>query len=537
MPAKPLRIEPGTAIGELVVEGPFARGSMGTVFEARDSLALAVALKLVDEPSTSQRTRLLREARTLMTVEHPGLARVLGAGEHHKWLYFASELVRGKTLRAYIAEEGAVLPARALRWIIEIAEALAAAHAAGVTHGDLDASSIVLTRSDHVKVVGACGPRRKVDPAEDPEDVGHLSPEQVEHGLGDERSDVWSLGCLLYELCEGVPPFGRSGRATLSSILHDDPVMPGGVSASIADLIGGCLRKTSFSRIASMREVASIARDALENPSAPAAVAHAVERASERAARLTSRPPPVAASAPPPSRRRTSIRPPSVLPPPGAPRATSNRPLPSTPVRSSTFPLIDGATRGHIKGTAVRAGVQWFGETYGAAALARVVERASPELKSAIRGDDAALGIIPSSWYDTRVIGELFALFEQVADARDADSHWSAMALAVARDNVQGVYKSLFRLVTTPQQLAANAQRVWRTYCDEGTLSVHEIRAGELRFEIRGWIVHHAHACRALGCILQQTLRAAGYRGLVLERTQCVGDGHAMCAFEGLYLP
>jgi serine/threonine protein kinase len=528
MSARQLKLDPGTAVGPYTIQGPLARGSTGTVFTARDALGLTIALKVGEEPNASQRTRLLREARALMVVEHPGLARALGAGEHGRWLYFASEHVRGRSLRAHLDEEGAVLPARALRWFIEICDAVEAAHAAGVPHGDLHSGSVLITRNDRVKVVGACGPRRRVDANDDVEDVGHLAPEQIEHGLGDERSDVWALGCLLHELCGGEPPFGRSGRATVAAILRDDPVLPTSVSGSVADLIGACLRKMSFSRAASMRELASAARDALENPTAPASVTNAVERASERAARLTSRPPPVSAGPAPP---RTSPPPAS-----GGARASA-RPLPSQhPVRSSVSPLVD-AGRGHFKGTALRAGVQWFAETYGAEALAGVVASASADLRAAVREEDPGLGIIPSSWYDVRVVGELLELFERAAANPDPEAHWVALTQAIARDHVHGVYKSLFRLVTSPPLLEANAQRVWRTYCDEGTLTAREVRSGELRFEVRGITVHHGQTCRAVGYVIQQALREVGYRGLVVERTQCLGEGHALCAFEGLYLP
>jgi serine/threonine protein kinase len=517
-------------VGPFQVEGALLASPASRVYLARDQDRVAIALKLRDEPSSANRTRLLREARALAGLEHPGVARMMGSGEHGKWLFFASELVRGKTVREILADEGPVLPARALRWVIEVTEALEAAHGAGVVHGDLESASVVITHADRAKVVGFGGPLRRIDPTEEPEDIGHLAPEQIEHGLADERSDVWAVGCLLFELCAGTPPFGRSGRDTANAIVRNEPALPTTISGSIADLIASCLRKMSFSRISSMRELGSMLRDALENPTAPSAVTTAIERASERAARLTSRPP-SAAPRNVPSSRRSSNRP---LPPshPPAPRPPAFGPRTSHPP-----PPIDSAHRGHVKGTAVRAALAWCADTYGAETLAQLFERASPELRAVLRPEDPVLGIIPSSWYPTRAVGEMIELLEQVTRPTDLETHWTSMAQAIAKDNVFGVYKSLFRLVTTPAALEANAQRVWHTYCDEGTLSAREVRPGELRFELRGWTFHHPQACRAVGHIAQQALRAVGYRGLVVERMQCVSEGHGLCSFEGLYLP
>lgn len=517
-------------MGPFQVEGSLPASAAAGVYLARDEHRVTVALKLREEQSSANRTRMLREARALAAMEHPGIARMMGSGEHGKWLYFASELVRGKTAREILAEEGPVLPARALRWAIEVAEALEAAHTAGVVHGDLDSASVVITRADRAKVVGFGGPLRRIEGVEEPDDIGHLAPEQIEHGLADERSDVWAVGCLLFELCAGAPPFGRSGRDTANAIVRNEPALPTTISGSIADLVESCLRKMSFSRISSMRELGSMLRDALENPTAPSAVTTAIERASERAARLTSRPPGAPARNVP-SSRRTSNRP---LPPshPSASRPPSFGPRPSHPP-----PPIDSAHGGHVKGTAIRAGLAWCAETYGAPTLAQLFERASPELRALLRPEDPVLGIIASSWYPTRAVGEMLEVLEQVTHPTDLDAHWTSMAQAIAKDNVLGVYRSLFRLVTTPAALEANAQRVWHTYCDEGTLSAREVRPGELRFELRGWTFHHPQACRAVGHIAQQALRAVGYRGLVVERMQCVSDGHGLCSFEGLYLP
>jgi hypothetical protein len=193
--------------------------------------------------------------------------------------------------------------------------------------------------------------------------------------------------------------------------------------------------------------------------------------------------------------------------------------------------------RGRLKGTAVRTGLLWFAQVYGEATLAKGLERASPELRAMVRMDDPSFGIVASGWYDTRLIGELLLLLEECANTDDGDAWASALAESIAKDNVGGVYRSLFRLITTPAMLEANSQRVWRTYCDEGILVAHAPRAGQLELEIRYWTHHHAQTCRVVGFAIQHILRAVGYEALVIERTQCVAAGDAACAFEGMYLP
>lgn len=118
----------------------------------------------------------------------------------------------------------------------------------------------------------------------------------------------------------------------------------------------------------------------------------------------------------------------------------------------------------------------------------------------------------------------------------DPDAFIARLAEAIARDNVKGVYQSLFRLVASPSLLEANAQRVWRTYVDEGTLSVHLLSPISFDARVRGWSRHHIAVCRLLRPLLEHLLRAIGYTALVVERTECVSDGASQCSFEGSWL-
>jgi hypothetical protein len=192
---------------------------------------------------------------------------------------------------------------------------------------------------------------------------------------------------------------------------------------------------------------------------------------------------------------------------------------------------------GRLKGTAIRAGLLWFGKIHGAESIVRAYELASPQLQSMLQLSDPACGIIPSGWYDVGCIGELLEILHRVADPPDLEEYENALTTAIADDNVNGIYRSLFKLVSSPSLLVANAQRVWATYVDEGTLIARAPTRGTLEFEARGWTHHHATVCRTVGYMIQNVLRAIGYNGLVVERTQCVGDGDSICAFEGMYLP
>ncbi len=596
-----VQVVSGTSIGPYVVERKLAHGGMSVLFLAHDTqLDRPVALKMLAEEVATHatRARMLREARTLAAVDHPGIVRIYGAGEHEGKPWIAMELVRGTDLKRLLGERGIVTPARALRWVHQAADALAAAHDVGVVHRDLKPSNLLLTHDDRIKVVDFGVAKRRMDPSgsgdiltSQGEVLGtpaYLSPEQLEHGLADERSDVWGLGCVLYELCSGAPPFGRTNSAaTTAAILRDEPAFPPNLTSAVIDVIQACLRKNSFGRVASMRELGALVRDALDQSHPPSSAPGPAERqsGSERSRGSSVRPsaaPPARPSESPP-RASDTTRPPmssaeraSRSPSTAARRtATSSRALrsstiapalpaerhslrPETMHPSERHSVREGAgregaareaspregasgavrvSRGRMKGTAVRTGLLWFAERYGTDTVHPLWERASSDLKAVVRLDDPSFGIVASGWYDTRLVGELLGMLELAAGTDEGDDWANEVAEAIAKDNVGGVYRSLFRLITTPAMLEANAQRVWRTYCDEGILVANAPRAGEVQLEIRYWTHHHAYACRVVGYAIQHVLRAVGYEALVIERTACVSDGDASCAFEGMYLP
>jgi serine/threonine protein kinase len=587
-------IAPGTAVGPYVVERRLAQGGMSVLFLARDVDGVRIVLKMVPPgiATNSARVRLMREARALAVVDHPGVVRVRSTGEYEDMPWIAMDYVNGLDLKRIIAERGPMRAEAAIGYTIQAAEALVAAHRAGVVHRDLKPSNLLLTAEGRVVLVDFGIAKRRADMRDGDvltsarEVIGtpaYLSPEQIEHGLADERSDVWALGCVLYEMVVGTPPFGRGGSATTAAILRDEPTFPPFVPSVVGDIVSACLRKSSFARIGSARDLLPLLRSAVEQPLA--ASAHDGDRRSSSSMRVSTRPsvragvPPMSAPAParqpsippprpvsiapsrqpsiPPPRqpsipppRQPSISPPrpssipprpasipparpSSVPPPGP--SASSRP-PAAPPRSSGSIRVAPA-RGRIKGTAVRAGLLWFAESYGESLLARVPDRASPELRSLLRPGDPAFGIMASAWYETSLMGELLDLLDVIAAPEDSREFASRLAAAVARDNVNGVYRALFRLIASPPLLEANAQRVWGTYVDEGTLTVRILAPGAFEARVRGWSHHHATVCLMLRPFTEHLLRSIGYSACVVERTQCVDNGDGQCLFHGNWLP
>src|SRR4029077_385289 len=153
-----------------------------------------------------------------------------------------------------------------------------------------------------------------------------------------------------------------------------------------------------------------------------------------------------------------------------------------------------------------------------------------------LRSGDPAFGIMASGWYDTQLMGEMLTVLESIAFSEDARELISRLAAAVARDNVGGVYRALFRLIASPPLLEANAQRVWSTYVDEGKLTVRVVAPGSFEAKIQGWSHHHPTVCQLLSPLAEQMLRAIGYNALVVERTQCVDSGDGQCLFLGMWL-
>ncbi len=260
----------------VVVDGRYrimrvlGEGTMGVVYEAVQlSLKRPVALKVIrDElgrdPIAS--ARFLREARMLTCINHPNIVEVLDHGEMPDGsLYIVMELLRGNTLDALLEHEGVFSPERATTIALQLADALTAAHAQGIVHRDLKpANIVVLAGGDHVKVVDFGLAKQVAEGWSDVTYTGaligtplYMAPEVIAGSAIDTRSDLYALGCVVYELLVGSPPFpGDSNALVLARQITDEPTpLPSWIPPALAGLVGWLLAKSPDDRPASAAAV------------------------------------------------------------------------------------------------------------------------------------------------------------------------------------------------------------------------------------------------------------------------------------------
>ena len=285
-----MKLQPGSCLGPYQVDALIASGGMGDVYRARDTrLERNVALKVlaaVGSTDPSLIARFAQEARTTALLNHPNIVAVYDVGSEQGVPFVVSELLRGRTLRAQIAE-GALPVQTAVGYAREIARGLIAAHDLDVVHRDLKPDNIFITHDGRVKILdfGLAKCRRQLlaggsgngsattQPGTILGTVGYMSPEQVRGEPADRRSDVFSLGVILHEMVSGVAPFhGHSTVETLLAILKDDPpVLPDRavVSAELEQVIRHCLEKDPDSRFQSARDLVFVLDLALRAPQRP----------------------------------------------------------------------------------------------------------------------------------------------------------------------------------------------------------------------------------------------------------------------------
>ncbi len=215
----PLR--PGDKLGPYEILAPLGAGGMGEVYRARDKrLNRDVALKVLPDDfanDPARRRRFEQEARAVAALNHPNIVAIYDVGEN----FLVSELVDGQTLR----HAGKLSQRQAIDLAVQIAEGLAAAHAAGITHRDLKPENIMVTRDGRAKILDF-GLAKLVEPSvpgsQAPTEtqegmilgtVGYMSPEQVKAQAADHRSDIFSFGLVLYEMLAGKRAF--SGEYTI----------------------------------------------------------------------------------------------------------------------------------------------------------------------------------------------------------------------------------------------------------------------------------------------------------------------------------
>jgi len=272
----------GTRLGPYEVLAPLGAGGMGEVYRAHDPrLGREVAIKILPAEALAdpaRRARLAQEARAASSLNHPHIVTIHEIESADGVDFIVMEYVPGQTLDGLIPKHG-MRVGEALRLAIPIADALAAAHAAGIVHRDVKPANVMVTRQGVVKVLDfGLAKLRHADAAAGKDDttvgvesklsrpgtvagtLAYMSPEQASGGKVDARSDVFSFGAVLYEMVTGRRPFaGGSSAEMLASLLKEQPKPPSEIGSDVPKelerIIQRCLRKEPGRRFQHMVDV------------------------------------------------------------------------------------------------------------------------------------------------------------------------------------------------------------------------------------------------------------------------------------------
>ncbi len=274
------QVRTGTVIAGFRVESPIGEGAMGAIYLAENANGDRVALKLL-APELARderfRQRFLRESQLAASLDHPHVVPTVTSGDEDGLLYLAMAYVEGSDLRAILRREGRLDPERALELVGQVAEALDAAHAAGLVHRDVKPGNILVAERAEGEHAYVCdfGLARHVSSVSsltgDRGFVGtidYVPPEQIEGGTIDGRADVYSLGCVLFECLAGARPFDRETELSVvfahlnepPPLLSDlRPELPGAFDSVFAT----ALAKSPDDRYATCGELVAAGRAAL----------------------------------------------------------------------------------------------------------------------------------------------------------------------------------------------------------------------------------------------------------------------------------
>src|ERR1044071_6053350 len=277
-----MTLAPGAKLGRYEIRSKIGEGGMGEVYLARDlKLNRTVALKFLPAEVAADEKRMQRfiqEARTASALNHPNIVTVFEIDDDNNPPYIASEFIDGETLRERLSRER-VSVNETIDFAIQIASALVAAHEAGIVHRDIKPENVMIRRDGIVKVLDfgiakvIDGPLSVVD-REAPTRLGirtepgmvigttaYMSPEQARGLPVDARTDIFSLGVLIYEVVAGRVPFGGSNvNEILASVLSDEEAFPlaryaGEVPAELERIVAKLLRKGRDERYQTSKDV------------------------------------------------------------------------------------------------------------------------------------------------------------------------------------------------------------------------------------------------------------------------------------------
>jgi serine/threonine protein kinase len=267
----------GKSLGHYKILDCIGAGGMGKVYRARDThLDRSVAIKVLHSEAVAdldRKRRFVQEAKSASALNHPGIVTIHDISQSEGVDFIAMEYITGKTLNQLIRRKGLPI-GESLKYAVQIADALAAAHAAGIVHRDLKPANIIVTEKGLVKVLDFglakltepvpgdnSGTTQTLEPVTEEGTiigtVAYMSPEQAEGKKVDARSDIFSFGSLLYEMIAGRRAFqGDSTVSTLSAILNKEPAaLNADIPYDLEKIVTRCLRKDPERRFQHMGDV------------------------------------------------------------------------------------------------------------------------------------------------------------------------------------------------------------------------------------------------------------------------------------------
>jgi serine/threonine protein kinase len=271
--AKRFEIPKGELIDKkYLVQKMIGRGGMGSVYEVQDvinnrSIALKILHQMAGEDDSEQ--RFLREFEMLSKITHPAILKVYGWGRYQNQLYYAAELISGRDLKSEVKRRGPWPAEEAAKLVATIADALSVAHGTGVVHRDIKPHNIMLANDGTIRLLDFGVARKSGAGMETLTKTGmivgtpeYMSPEQFGTNKVDERSDIYSLGVVLYEMLTGNVPFGGETPVAIAlKVIQQTPESPQTIRKDIPDwidrIVVKCLDKDPQKRYTNAAELAA----------------------------------------------------------------------------------------------------------------------------------------------------------------------------------------------------------------------------------------------------------------------------------------